>query len=321
VSAPSYAPPQTPRRGRRGGVVGPLILIFVGGVFLLENTGYLPPNAWLSLWRLWPLVLVLGGIELLFAHRIPWLILGGLAVVIMGVGVFVTLFGAAPASAPGLAPVATETPLGGANQATVAIRFGAGQLSVDSLADSASPDLAVTNYVGPPELAPIPRYVATPGGVGQLEYQLDSHSTPGFVPFIGGRSDATRLDVSLNPGVPITLLNVQTGAADAHLDLSALKVSSLEMAVGASATWIRLPAEVDGTTTAHISGGASSLTLEIPPGVAAQLRVRGGLSNLSIDQNRFPNVGGGVYRSPDYATAQRKIDLNLETGLTSIQVS
>jgi hypothetical protein len=289
-------------------------------VFLLENTGYLPPNAWLNLWRLWPLVLVLGGIELLFANRIPWLILAGLAVVIMAVGVFVTTFGGSPAATSSVTPILTDTPLDGASQATVTVRFGAGQLNVGSLTDSASPDLATTTYTGPPELAPVPRYTATPGGIGQLEYQLDSHSTPGFVPFIGGRSDTTRLDVNLNPSVPLTLLSVQTGAADAHLDLSGLKLTSLEMAVGASSTWIRLP-QTDGTTTAHISGGASTITLEIPPGVAAQLRHRGGLSNFSIDQSRFPSAGAGVYRSPDYATAQRKVDLNLETGLTSIQVN
>ena len=68
-----------PRQRRRGGVVWPLILIFIGGVFLLENTGYLPPNFWMNLWRLWPLVLVLVGIELLFASRIPWVALAGVA--------------------------------------------------------------------------------------------------------------------------------------------------------------------------------------------------------------------------------------------------
>jgi hypothetical protein len=320
LSASSVAPPPIPQRRRRGGVVGPLILIFIGGVFLLENTGYLPPNTWLNLWRLWPLVLVLGGFELLFAHRIPWLVLAVVAVAVMAVGVYATTFGAAPAGGAGLPPVVAETPLAGATQTAVTVRFGAGQLAIGSLSDPATSDLATMTYTGPPELAPVPRYTAAPSGTGQLEYQLDSHSTPGFVPFIGGRADATRLEVDLNPTVPITLLTVQTGATDAHLDLSGLKVNSLEMSVGASTTSIKLP-QVDGTTSAHISGGMSSITLEIPPGVAAQLRHRGGLSNFHVDQTRFPSVGAGVYRSPDYDTAARRIDLNLETGLTTIQVN
>ena len=81
MTAPYSAPPAAPRR-RRGGVVGPLVLIFIGGVFLLQNAGYLPPNFWTNLWRLWPLVLVLAGIELLLAHRVPWLALAGLAAIV-----------------------------------------------------------------------------------------------------------------------------------------------------------------------------------------------------------------------------------------------
>src|SRR4030081_150733 len=69
---PTYGPPPATQRRRRGGVVGPLILIFLGGVFLLQNTGYLPPNFWFNLWRLWPVILVLVGIELLLANRVPW---------------------------------------------------------------------------------------------------------------------------------------------------------------------------------------------------------------------------------------------------------
>ena len=57
--------------------MGPLILIFLGAVFLLQNTGYLPANFWLNLWKLWPLVLVLIGIELLLSHRVPWFALAG----------------------------------------------------------------------------------------------------------------------------------------------------------------------------------------------------------------------------------------------------
>ena len=92
------------------------------------------------------------------------------------------------------------------------------------------------------------------------------------------------------------------------------------MSVGAASTWIRLP-EAAGATAAHISGGAATITLEIPQGVGAQIRHRGGLSTINVDQGRFPQVGEGTYRSPDYATAQNKVDLNLETGVTTIQVN
>ena len=122
-------------------------------------------------------------------------------------------------------------------------------------------------YAGPPELAPEPRYSPTVGGTGRLEYQISTRSGPSFIPFVGGRSDALHMDVNLNPNVPIASLNVQMGATDAHLDLSNLKVASMDISLGAASAWLRLP-EAAGPTTAHISGGAATITIEVPQGSA-----------------------------------------------------
>ena len=139
------------------------------------------------------------------------------------------------------------------------------------------------------------------------------------MPFVGGHADA-RMDLNLSPRVPITSLNVQTGATDAHLDLSSLLVSNLEINVGAASTWVRLP-QAARLTNAHIAGGAATITLEIPPGVGAQIRHRGGLSTVNVDQSRFPSVGDGSYRSADFLIAANNVDISIETGVTSIQVS
>jgi hypothetical protein len=129
-----------------------------------------------------------------------------------------------------------------------------------------------------------------------------------------------QMDLNLSPTVPIATLNVKTGATDAHLDLSNLKVSSLDISVGAAAAWIRLPLAA-GSTSAHISGGAATITIEVPQGVAAQIRHHGGLSTVDIDTDRFPQVSDGLYRSRDYETTQNKVDLFIETGLTTIEVN
>jgi hypothetical protein len=326
LAAP-YAPPPVPRRRRRGGsVVGPLLLIFLGVVFLLQNTGYLPPNFWVNLWRLWPLVLVLVGIELLLSQRVPWLALAGLAVVALVLG-SLAINTSLPALGRGPAGTATttttaQTNLDGANQAAVSVRFGAGQLNVGSIDNAQANALATMSYSGPARLAPEPRYVLSSGGVGQLDYVSSGRPGPGgFFPLGGSDgSDGSRMDLNLAPGVPITALNVQTGAAEAHLDLSQLRVSTLDMSVGAASAWVRFPAAA-GLTTAHISGGASTLTLEIPDGVAAQIQHQGGLSTLNVDQSRFPQVSDSLFRSPDYDTAANKVDLSIETGVTSIQIS
>jgi hypothetical protein len=176
------------------------------------------------------------------------------------------------------------------------------------------------SYTGPPEMAPQANYTVLPGGLGRLDYQVSGRPGPGFIPFGGGRSGSPRMELNLSPDVLITLLNLQTGATEAHLDLSSLRVSNIEMSVGAATTSIRLP-EKAGLTTMHVSGGASTITLDIPQGVAARIQHQGGLSTLNVDQNRFPAVGEGQYRSADYDTAPNKVDITLETGVTTIQVN
>jgi hypothetical protein len=300
-------------------VVVPLVLIFIGAVFLLENTGYLPPNFWVNLWRLWPLLLVLAGIELLLAHRIPWLVLAGLAAVVLILGAF-AVNSNINAPVTGASVTQSETDLGSASQAAVTVRFGAGQLNIGPLAQPRANQLASMTYNGPPDLAPQPNYTAIAGGLGRLDYQVTGRPGPGVIPFTGNRSGGLRMDLSLAPEVPITSLIVQTGATEAHLDLSSLRVSNIDMSLGAATATIRLP-ENAGLTTVHISGGASTIFLEVPQGVAARIQHRGGLSTLNVDRGRFPLVSDGVYRSADYDTASNKVDVNLETGVTTIQVS
>ncbi|MGI9148173.1 MAG: LiaF transmembrane domain-containing protein [Chloroflexota bacterium] len=299
----------------------PLVLIFIGCVFLLQNTDHLPPNAWQTLWRLWPVILVLAGMELLLAHRVPWFVLAAVTTLVLAAGAFASSLNVGPNAATGAAPRSTPTDLAGATQATVTVRFGAGELNIGPLVQPGPDQLAVMKYVGPAELAPEPRYSPTVGGVGRLEYQTtDSRSGSHFMPFVGGRSDTPHMDLNLSPNVPIAALNVQTGATDAHLDLSSLKISSMDISVGAAAALVRLP-EAAGITIAHISGGAATITLEVPQGVAAQVRHTGGLSTFEIDQTRFPLASEGVYRSSEYGTAQNKVDLSIETGLTTIAVN
>jgi len=296
-----------------------LILIFLGGIFLLQNTGYLPPNFWLNLWRLWPVVLVLIGVELLLAHRVPWLILVGLAAVVLVGGAIGINMGMPGSTTDTGISTTNQTSLNGATQAAVTVRFGAGTLTLGPILQPQSDQLASMTYQGPQQLAPQPRYTVSNVGVGQLEYQSTPRGAPSFVPFAEGRADAAQMDLTLSPNVPITSLTVQTGATDARLDLSSLRVSALDMSIGAATTWLRLPQA--GQTTAHISGGASTLTIEIPQGVAAQIQLRGGLSTVNVDQSRFPQVSDNVYRSPDYDTAANKVDLSIETGVTTIQIS
>jgi hypothetical protein len=199
----------------------------------------------------------------------------------------------------------------------VSIDFAAGRLTLGAL-DGSTNQLAAATLIGPSSQTLRSDYDVR-GSTGQLDLSLSDHEGmwwPGL--FEGGSQARPNLDVSLSPQVP-TSLTVEVGAADSQLDLSKLLLSRLDLHTGASTTFVRLP-EAAGTTTARISGGASTLTIEVPANVALQVQFAGGVSSLSVDQSRFPAAGDQLYRSPNYDSAANKVDLRIEAGASTVNV-
>ena len=68
---------------RRYEVVGPVFMIVLGTVFLTHNIGILGWGAWDTLWRLWPVLLVAVGIEILVGRRSLWVSLVAVSVIVV----------------------------------------------------------------------------------------------------------------------------------------------------------------------------------------------------------------------------------------------
>jgi hypothetical protein len=233
----------------------------------------------ISIWGiLWPLVLIGLGVRLL------WRVYG-------------------PRRA--LASEAVTIPLEGASLARVRVRHGAGRLRLQAGA-------------GPNE-------IASGTFVGGLDYESrregDGLKVKLRVPDDGfmwmGPIEPRDWEVRLNEGIPLEL-NLKTGANEAHLDLTDLRVTDLRYETGASSTELTLPARA-GHTRVEISAGAASINIRVPEGVAARLRSRGGLSSTDVDTRRFPRQGE-VYQSPDYETAVNRAEISVEMGAGSVRV-
>jgi hypothetical protein len=320
ASGASAGPPLPPRyRRRRGGTLIPLVLILVGVLLLLQNLGLVSAEIWSNLGRLWPLLLVLVGLEVLLGRYLGgWTMLGIMLLALVGAGIWATATAGSVTQASDTRTL--DQSLDGATSANVAVSFGAGHLSLSSLPSGDPDQLGSVTVQGPANVEPTVHYEVQ-NGVGQLQYGVSGRN--GFassaLPMLAGRSaPSPRMSVALTPSVPLTV-TVRTGAADAQLDFSQLRASELDVSVGASAAQLTLPANA-GSTTAHVKGGLTALTLVVPPGVAAQVHYRGGLNALDIDQTRFPAVGNGEYRSPDYDSATNRVDLYVDSGLASVTI-
>jgi hypothetical protein len=311
--------------------VGPLLLIVLGAVLLMNNLGLLSWQIWPTVLRLWPLVLVLLGLQALATGRVDWISL----VALLAVFALLTLatrfvFPIPRLSSASALPTADSfrQDLQGAQRASVRVEFGGGELSIGGLSEAgllARGDLAAERGG-----RLTTQYRVRDGG-GVLEVRAGRGrpgppffnqswswpDRPGSSFFQQGSSQSDRLSIGLARGVPLEL-EVQAGGADASLDLRDLMVPSLRYQTGATRSTIVLPAT--GMSRVDLQAGAAVVNLEVPQGTAARIRTTGsGLSQVDVDQNRFPLLGE-AYESPDYASATDRVDLILNVGATSVTV-
>ena len=269
---------------RSGNIFWGLILVLFGGVLLAQNTGFIP--AGVNVWTIfWPLVLVLVGVFLLLRST--------------------GRFGSGRFGPP--LPQAAREPLQDAQQATVRIHHGAGELRIDGSA--AADDLFNGTFQGG-----LDARVQRGGSQVTADLRPPSDSFPVFAFDSRGGLD---WNLGLNPSVPMSL-DLEVGASRSLLNLRGTQVKDLKVQTGASATEIEFPAQA-GETRARIRSGMASVDMRVPQGVAARIHASGGMASISVDTARFPQIGS-EYRSPDYDTAANRLDLDVETGMGSVTV-
>ena len=268
---------------RRNSLFWGVLLVLLGGLFLLNTLGLFRVNIW-SL--IWPLFLIL-----------------------LGVWILVNVF-----NRPGGREIQTEVtsvPLEGAQQANVRIHHGAGRLTING---SAAPDtLAQGSFGGGLDY----RKSASGNGVNlDMRPRWDSHVIFGF-PWMWPNQGSLDWNVAFSPNIPLSL-RLETGAGESRVNLSDMRVVNVDVETGASSTDLTLPSNA-GMTRVKVEAGAASVNIHIPGGVAAQIHTQSGVSSISIDQTRFPRQGS-VYLSPDYATATNKADIDIEVGVGSVRI-
>jgi N-terminal domain of toast_rack, DUF2154/LiaI-LiaF-like transmembrane region len=319
ATPPQYAPPQpapsaptteAARQPHRPPLVGPILLIGAGLIFLLNNLGILDWGIWGSLWQLWPLVLVAIGLDLLIGRRNRMLsLLLTLGVLAAGLAFLYAGGGFQPAG--NVVSVPLSEPLPDVSSAEVFIDLGIGTLTVDGSEETllASGNLEYYENRNAPQVE-----TARRGDSVNLTIRQDNRDGPGFN-FLRP-NQGIDWEVHLNNKVPMKL-NVDNGTGQMDLDLSDLKLSQLTVDSGTGAVDVTMPANA-GATSAEIDGGTGSITVTIPESVEARVEVDSGIGNVDVD-SRFEKRGD-VYVSNGYDTATNKLDLNVHVGTGNVEV-
>jgi hypothetical protein len=256
----------------------PFILIGVGVVWLLSNMGILQPASLSVLFRLWPLILIVIGIDLLFGRRNPMIgtLLGVGAVILV---VALMLVGPALGWTQG-AEVKEGTytaELDDTTSASITLDLAVADTSVKSLDDSTLLFDANVRYIGDIDF--------TESGTTQKIVTLSNRNTNAnnFWNFgwFGSQPDL-RWDVGLSKAIPLDL-EVNSGVSNATLELADLQLTGLDVNAGVGNMNISLPAGEGESYTVNLNSGTGQIDVDVASGAAINFIIKGGVGEVTLD--------------------------------------
>jgi hypothetical protein len=337
----------------------PVIFIGVGGLILLANMGLIDPINLGEVWRLWPIFLVVAGVNMLFGRNnrlfasmfSGLLALAVIAFLYFAPSVIDTLPG------PELVTESFSDPSTGVQEAEVSIDFDRGNIFIEGLEES---DPLFEAMVTHDERV---TFNASGSSTRNIRLRLDQVST---VPF-GSFFDQAQIEaqIGLAPGVPIAL-DVNIGGGSAEMDLGGLTLKKVKADSGSGSLEAVLPggdykvdfssgsgsisvetgedSELDmkldvgsGRITVvlaegnygelNLDSGSGSITIIVPEGVAVLLRGDTGSGSVTVPSdfqqtsgdNRFSG-DGGEWQTVGLDEAEEYLLIRFDVGSGSIRV-
>jgi hypothetical protein len=303
------------RERRRGGIVGPLILIAIGVIFLLQQLGLVASDIWLRLIGLWPLILIAVGVDLVMAAIAGRSWLGALASLVLvalvfGAGILLLARGSLPAvGGRAFSSESISQPAGGARSAQLDIEMGDGQLRLTSGLETAS--LVSGTVQVRSGSGRLTQDYRLDGDVARftLQDKGDNWMTPGW--------GAQRLwDLQLSQGLPLRLV-AKVGVGDLRLGGLGLNLSYLDAESGVGQVRVTLPGHGNYSATVH--AGIGDVLVYVPSSLAARIHAHAGLGSAKVEGN-YSKPGDEEWVSPGYDTATDRVDLTLDSGIGSVRV-
>jgi hypothetical protein len=286
----------------------PAILILTGVLALVAETGAISGERLLRLADLWPLILIVIGLELMNRRVLqgPRRDLATALIVLLAVGGAVAYVAVRGPVSDTTQTMDTSDAVGSLNQAALDVDAGATTLTVAG-SDSLGSDLyrAHIEYSGTKPAISLNRTT------GNLRiFKNDDFA------FFASRRFV--LDVQLNSAVSWNV-SANSGASNDTLKLSTVKVGSITLNAGASRTDITL-GRPTGIVPISVEGGAITLRLHRPSGSEAFVHVSGGAVTLDADGRELHGVGEETWQSAGYNGAADAYRVEINGGASTVTV-
>jgi len=252
----------------------PILLIGIGTIWLLASLGVLHDLSWRFLLRLWPLILIVIGLDIIFGRRSPLI---GALIGLVAVALVVVLVLLAPSL--NLEPEVelktlnfSET-LDGTTSARIDLDLERYPTTVDALTDSA--------LLIDAKLETLTNVDFSVSGTNKKSVTLNPRrdSSTDFSWFDLLDQDA-RWEIGLSPNVPIDL-TINIGSGSAELRLGNLELTSLKIDGGSGSVNGVLPAS-SSQYDLRIDGGSGSFDIELESGTNAMAFLEIGSGSFEV---------------------------------------
>ncbi len=295
-------------------------LFIVLGILILANNFSTINLYWDNLWQYWPLVLILLGVSMLVKSVAGKSLIAGAAAVLLALMIFASV-----------------------NFTTSYIFDDDFEVNIGS---DVSGDNSITEYREAYDSSITNAILYLDGGVGNFriasetddliytvlespgnnfdysENQIDSVANitlkmKDFTLNLGEAKFKNKVDVALNRE-PFWDLDLSFGAASMLFDFSKYKVEDLNIDMGAAKLDVKLGSLVENLDF-KLNAGASHIIIKVPEEVGCEISTDAVFSKKNI--KGFEKIESDLYRTDNFESAGNKIYINIDCGVSSIDIS
>lgn len=288
-------------------VIAGLILIALGVIWILSNMDIIYFDFFdliRGLFDLWPIILIVIGINIIFKNKLLNTVLWIAFIVIVIVYSFFIN------DSSNVKNGYTEDMVVEMNEDVIKgelnIDLGAAEYNIDSYNSETS--------------------LATISSNAKFDYDYESGTSNSSQRvnisnnisnnFLNNRNN---LDIDINNKV-IWNIDVETGASSGELNLKDVKVQKLDLDMGAGRIETNFGSLHD-TTYINIESGASSIVLNIPKEAGLKIEMDGALNSTNIDDLGLVENEGDVLISKDYIEKDTNFDIKVDMGVGSFKIN
>ncbi|RYU86849.1 hypothetical protein EWM62_17000 [Mucilaginibacter terrigena] len=314
-------------------IIPGVVLVLLGTVFLLDNYNVIDFH-WANFWRFWPIFLIMGGINLVFANnKSAWATILKISVVVGGFALLIFVHTPSryffphynfhyndndydddddnDSDSTGIVKVEgssiyTQPFTPGVTAAKLNISGGGTLYTLKDTTDQLFSAVTKERYN---------RYIYThtmDGTVPVLELRMKDKK--GHIDWNSDNGNSADIKLNTRPEWDI---NVKAGATELDFDMSKFKIRNFVINGGAASFHVKLGQPL-ATTNVEVSTGVSEVEIKVPANAACQITTNSGLSSSDFDG--FDKKGDNVYETQGFAAATNKILIHLKGGVSDFKV-